>query len=103
MPSKRTKALDISQRVKKAVWERDVGRCIVCGHYNAMPNAHYIPRSQGGLGVEQNIVTLCQVCHRDYDQSDQRAALRIWIRLYLQLQYADWDEQALVYKKHETL
>ena len=60
MKSKRAKALDISKQVKEIVFARDKGKCVVCGNsYNVMPNAHYIPRSKGGLGIEQNIVTLC--------------------------------------------
>lgn len=55
--------------VKEAVWERDHHRCIVCGSPYGMPNAHIISRARGGLGVEKNIVTLCQECHRRYDQS----------------------------------
>ena len=46
--SKKARAVDISQRVKKAVFERDEGKCIICGNiHNVMPNAHYIPRSKG--------------------------------------------------------
>ncbi len=50
--SKRSKACDISPKVKKKVWERDNHCCIICGSPYAMPNAHYIARSQGGLGIE---------------------------------------------------
>ena len=49
MKSKRSKAIDIPMSVKKKVFERDRGRCVVCGNYcNVMPNAHYIARSKGG-------------------------------------------------------
>lgn len=44
--SKRSKACDISPKVKKKVWERDNHCCIICGSPYAMPNAHYIKRSQ---------------------------------------------------------
>lgn len=44
--NKRSKACDISQKVKKKVWERDNHRCIICGSPYAMPNAHYISRAQ---------------------------------------------------------
>lgn len=55
MKSKRSKATDIPQKVKQAVWERDGGRCVVCGCCrNVMPNAHFISRSKGGLGIEEN-------------------------------------------------
>ena len=66
MKSKRAKACDISKKVKDRVWERDGGRCIICGSPYAMPNSHYIRRSQGGLGIEENIVTMCLCCHNMY-------------------------------------
>lgn len=60
LSSKQAKKLDITQRVKKIVFARDKGKCIICGNtYNVMPNSHYIPRSKGGLGIEQNIFTAC--------------------------------------------
>jgi len=67
MKSRRTKALEIPQKVKRAVWKRDGERCILCGSPHAAPEAHYVPRSAGGLGVEENIVTLCRSCHDAYD------------------------------------
>jgi 5-methylcytosine-specific restriction endonuclease McrA len=94
---RRTKALQISPDVKRRVWERD-GRCILC-HRPGSPDAHYIPRSQGGLGIEKNIVTLCQSCHMAYDQGFARRELGIEIRAYLMKCYPDWDEADLVYRK----
>lgn len=44
--SKRSKACDIPQKVKDKVWARDDHKCILCDNPNAMPNAHYIRRSQ---------------------------------------------------------
>ena len=99
MKSKRSKACDITQAVKKKVWERDKQRCIICGNSQAMPNAHFIPRSKGGLGVEENIVTLCQNCHISYDQSQKRSGYQMLIRCYLKTKYADWSEEKLIYKK----
>ena len=59
MKTKRSKACDISQKVKFQVFLRDNGQCVVChNRNNVMPNAHFIPRSQGGLGIEENIVFL---------------------------------------------
>lgn len=43
---RRTKTLDISKKVKDRVWERDGGRCVLCGNPQAMPNAHYIPAAR---------------------------------------------------------
>lgn len=96
---KRTKALQPIPAVKAAVYERDGGCCILCGRPGD-PVAHFIPRSQGGLGVEQNILTLCYLCHRLYDESSQRRAIREELRGYLQGKYPNWDETGLIYQKY---
>ena len=107
MKTKRSKATDISMAVKKKVWERDNGRCVVCGNnYNVMPNAHYISRSNGGLGIEQNVVTLCteltdNKCHRKYDfgTKEEKELIGSIIKEYLKSKYDNWNEETLIYKK----
>lgn len=100
---KRTKALGIDKEVKYRVAERDSiddwPCCILCGSPQGLPEAHYIPRSQGGLGIEENIVTLCRPCHNRYDQTEERADIKAQIREYLQSKYEDWDESNLYYRK----
>lgn len=93
-----TKACDISPAVKREVCERDGGRCILCGA-SGLPNAHFIPRARGGLGIPRNIVTLCPDCHREYDNGPCRKALEAEIRAYLMRVYSDWDESALIYHR----
>ena len=95
---KRTKALAISKAVKEAVYARDGGRCVVCG-MRGSPNAHYISRAHGGLGIEQNIVTLCHNCHRRYDQSISREIIGSVIADYMRTKYKDWDPVDLIYRK----
>lgn len=107
--TKRSKATDITMEVKKRVWERDKGRCVVCGNNrNVMPNAHYIPRSKGGLGIEQNIVTLCteftpNKCHRKFDFGNRKEHdhIKQIIKRYLEGQYENWNEEELIYKKYK--
>ena len=103
MKHKRSKATDISQKTKKTVWERDSYACVVCkrGGYGVMPNAHFVPRSKGGLGVEQNVVTLCMECHNKFDHGDreERSACRHIIREHLQNCYEDWRVEDYVYDK----
>ena len=73
MKHKQTKATDISPKVKLEVWERDNQRCVVCGTTQAMPNAHvFVSRAKGGLGVKENVVTLCQECHRKLDNGKNK-------------------------------
>ena len=105
----RTKALDIPMAVKRKVAERDSRDghpcCIYCGlpapseYPLTFSNAHYIPRSQGGLGVEENILTLDWECHMKYDHSDEREEMKAFFREYLMSKYPDWDEEKLVFVK----
>lgn len=99
MKSKRTKATSISTQTAQTVWLRDKGVCVLCGAMGS-PTAHFIARSQGGLGIEQNIVTLCDRCHHRYDQTTEREQIREMLRNYLKSKYADWDERKLVYKNN---
>ena len=100
---KSTKLCDIPMAVKKRVWERDDHQCVICGStYTAAPNAHYIPRSHLGLGIEENIVTLCMSCHCDYDNSAKRPYYAALIRMHLKRCYPDWDESKLTYKKFDA-
>ena len=95
----RTKAVAITPKVRAAVEERDGHKCIFCGSYEARGEAHYINRSQGGLGVEQNIVTTCRICHGEMDNGKNTKLYREIAREYLKSQYPDWDESKLVYDK----
>lgn len=97
--SKRAKAVDIPQKVKKAVWKRDGRRCVLCGNPEAMPNAHVIPRSQGGLGIEENVVTLCMRCHDALDHTMARKILHARLVSYLRGIYPGWDGIEKVYRK----
>lgn len=100
--SKRAKACDISTRVKALVWQRDNGRCIICGK-SGLPNSHYIKRSHGGLGIEENIVCMCMSCHNSYDNGKDKIlvnSIREMTRDYLKNYYGEkWNEEDLVYRK----
>ena len=100
--SKRAKALAISQKTKRIVYDRDEGLCVICGR-PGLPEAHYIPRSKGGLGIEQNIITMCRACHRDMDQGDKETVDKLhgMVRRYLSSHYKDWSEDDLIYRKGE--
>lgn len=102
MKTRRSKACDISQKVKERVWERDGGCCVICGNsYNVMPNAHFISRRKGGLGVEENIFTACtrltpNDCHYKFDEY---GIGRDKVKKHLMSVYPNWDEKDLYYKK----
>lgn len=99
----RKKAVAIPSEVKKRVSERDSYDgwpcCILCGSAEGQPNAHVIPRSDNGMGIEENIVTLCFRCHQRYDNSEERPELRKEIIYYLKQFYPDWSEEKVRYNK----
>lgn len=108
MKTKRSKATDIPMSVKKKVFERDNGRCVVCGNnYNVMPNAHIVSRTKGGLGIETNVVTLCTLltenkCHHKFDNGTKEEKQKIYnkIECYMKSIYGNgWNKEDQIYKK----
>ena len=101
---KQTQATDIPESVKRNVFERDEGRCVWCGRSGGyvLPEAHFIARSRGGLGIEENILTLCRPCHDRFDRGDlnDRLKMRAHFREYLSDKYPDWDESKLIYHNY---
>lgn len=109
---KDTKARDFDQNAKTAISERDSidgwPCCINCGrpapaeNPTAFSNAHFISRAQGGLGIQENGLTLCPECHRKYDQTTARKEMRELFREYLKSKYQDWDESKLYYRRNDN-
>lgn len=98
---KLTKATEIPLKVKKEVWERDNHRCIYC-HCEvplSCANSHYIKRGQLGLGIPQNIVTACPICHDKYDFGINIQDMINYTKKYLKSKYKVWNEEILKYKK----
>lgn len=100
MKSEKTKACEIPYSVKEKVYERDNHCCLWCERYVDVSNAccHYIARSQGGLGIEENILTLCADCHRLYDGRGRNEMKPVFSK-YLKSKYKNWDEKKLIYRK----
>lgn len=98
---KRTKACEISQKTKKIISRRDGGCCIFCGRFG-LPEAYVIPRSQGGLGCAQNIVTACSECHDKLDNSPERKEMLAWAIRYLKLFYPKWKREDFIFDKYRN-
>lgn len=96
--NKRTKATNIPFRVKSEVHARDHGFCIFCGR-PGYPEAHYISRTRGGLGIPENIVTACRECHRRMDASEERPQYLKRAKAYLDILYPDFTDEMRIYKK----
>lgn len=103
---KQTKATSIEKHVKEIVWERDDHKCIFC-HVEVdvfFANAHFIPRSSGGLGIPENIFTACEKCHREQDNGLNTKKYDKIAEDYLRSIYGGrWTKDNLVYKKRRII
>ena len=93
-----TKACEFTPEIKATIYERDGGRCVICGAPGA-PNAHYIPRSQLGLGIEQNIVCICRECHDKQHARGYGELVRRRMKEHLDRFYPGFPDEDRVYHK----
>jgi 5-methylcytosine-specific restriction endonuclease McrA len=61
-PSSRRRGVPLE--IRRAVWDRDGGRCAVCGSTFELQFDHVIPVALGGATSEQNLQVLCGACNR---------------------------------------
>lgn len=108
--SKQARAREFSPKARREIIERDGGECIFCkigyrpgkgwgaGKKDIM---HYVPRSQGGLGIPENGAVGCRHHHAMMDNGNQgcREEMLGIFREHLKRNYAGWDEKGLVYDK----
>lgn len=101
----RAKQCDISPKVRQAVLLRDSWDdctcCVLCGKPRPETLMHYIPRSAGGLGIEENLVAGCIQCHHDTDHTTKREQNLERIREYLDQYYPGFEDEYRVYEKGE--
>ena len=102
--NRRTKSLQISPETRRKVEERDsidgAPCCVFCGTpYGVRGEAHYIKRSQGGLGIEQNLLTVCRPCHHELDFGRWRDEMLNHARRHFESKYEAWNEDELKYKR----
>lgn len=99
----RTKATDIPPEVKHIVHARDNG----CDIWDGTPVdvscscCHFVRRSQGGLGIPENILTLTPENHRKFDSGTklEREIMRKYFIAYLAFHYQGWSEEKLKYRR----
>lgn len=113
---RQTKATSIPASVKARVSLRDCSgghpdTCIICGAPGA-PVCHCVRRSQGGMGIEQNIVCMCNECHFSHDEGLFMSRLRPlgfetqqdvqeYVKDYLRGHYPGWTPESVKYHKYK--
>lgn len=99
--STRSRACDITPKVRASVLERDHHRCIICGAPRVQLAHAFINRSHGGLGVERNLVSLCIEHHMflDNGKGEKSNSIKDSVQSYLRGHYGDIDLETLKYRK----
>ena len=59
----RTAREPIAREVRRAVFERDGGRCVECGSHFDLQYDHVIPLARGGASTPENLQILCAPCN----------------------------------------
>lgn len=85
---------EISEEVRRAVLARDSYEgcpcCVYCGKplLHGGAHLHHVERrSQGGAGTEDNLVTLCPMCHTSLHNG--HSEIQVWCRQYLRERYGN--------------
>ena len=96
-----TAATSIPRSVRVAVWLRDGGECIICRRPVPVECAcaHIVRRSQGGLGIEKNVVTLCPICHRELDEGKDADVFMAMVLAHIKEYFPDWKREQCIYHK----
>ncbi|MCR4746791.1 MAG: hypothetical protein K5894_16365 [Lachnospiraceae bacterium] len=110
--SKRSRACEFSPAERIKIYERQRGQCLFCLMGYEMDGAepyelslhemmHVVPRSHGGLGIEQNGILGCIYHHRmlDNGSNGKRQEMLEICREYLKRAYPGYDFGNVIYKK----
>lgn len=100
--SKQSKACDVKKGIRAYVLDRDKRRCVVCGESTWLQMAHvFVSRAHGGLGVPENIATLCVLCHMKMDngRSHDQQHVQSIVHGYMRNIYPNVDIKKLKYTK----
>jgi len=100
--SKRSKACDITPKVRQHVMERDGGRCINCGKTYMLTIAHvYVSRAHGGKGIPTNLAVLCMKCHGKLDNGRKHESMIVKFNVehYMQRIYGKPNIDEIKYRK----
>ena len=118
MSKKKSKkiSLNFTQEVAERIFERDGQQCLFCklGYHMeckspmllGIPDImHFVNKSQGGLGIEENGVTGCRYHHGLLDNGNAglREEMLGIMEEHLRSHYPNWDKSKLIYSKWDFL
>ena len=102
--NKVSKACEFPPKVRKEIMRRDMSRCCYCHTKHNLTIAHaFVPRSKGGLGVKENGVVLCMLCHHKLDNGldKEHQPIKQHIEDYMRRLY-DVSIREITYNKYSN-
>lgn len=100
---RRTKATAVKKKVRDKVLHRDKYCCVSCGSPHSLTMAHiFLSRAKGGLGIEENLATLCMECHHKLDNGRKHETQYVdsLVREYMVKMYNIESLEMLKYNKY---
>lgn len=110
--SKAARRMEFSARARKEIHKRDRETCIFCAEGYEMPVdpsycrtglqiMHIVPRSQLGMGVEQNGALGCVWHHSMMDNGNRgrRREMEDILEKRMREFYPDWSREKVTYRK----
>lgn len=105
--------MEFTAKARKAIHKRDQESCFFCQRGYHMENAcrygglqimHVVPRSQLGLGIEQNGVLGCIGHHTLMDNGNQglRKEMLQMLEEYMKEIYTGWSRDKVTYNKYRS-
>lgn len=78
-----------SDAKRKTIIERDGGKCVICGSGSPLEVHHKLAVHKGGGAEDNNLVTLCKICHKhapedgkkSFEEYRKAPGLSIWKRI----------------------
>lgn len=112
MKKKLTRHLEFTAKARKAIHKRDNETCVFCAAGYELPEdpaycrtalqiMHIVPRSQLGMGVEQNGVLGCVWHHQMMDNGnlDNRKEMIKMLEERMRRIYPGWTRESVTYRK----
>lgn len=110
----RNKRLQFDMKTKQKIAQRDM-TCLFCRQqyhmstagdeygYSIPDIAHYVNKSAGGLGIEENGVLVCRYHHQLLDNGNKglRGEMLFRMEAYLKSIYPGWTKEDLYYRKYD--
>jgi len=68
----------LKKSIIKLVLNRDNNRCQKCGRDHALHIHHIVATIDGGSDEQENLITLCVACHKEWEAVEYTSNIEFW-------------------------